>query len=274
LINKGDHWVLAVGFTTDVKPTTSAAAHIQEIGIFNSLKPHGNFYETYTLQRWLSDPWNGSIRWPRGANNRGRWKNHWAAVIQKYRASSSGGAPTPRLKIDDRSLEEPAKARDTPLITSSEAKKRALEWFRSSRYVAGKSFFDAKAIQPVKPMRVRSLSGGGQSYFLVPIADQEKDAPVVSILVGASSDEVEQATQLLFQLQYLTKSQAVRIVRDAVGSSRSNERWVAELVYRPCKISQSAALPFWRVQTANRAYYVSQSRELFRVLAEQKHGGA
>jgi len=76
LINQGGHWVVIVGWVTDVEPVGGSSPNLQSITV-NDPEPHNvGTRSTFTGSQWFGAPWNGAVIYP------GSWLSEYVAVVE------------------------------------------------------------------------------------------------------------------------------------------------------------------------------------------------
>ena len=83
LINQGGHWVVVIGYDSDIQPEPGNSPTLQSI-TFLDPEPHNiGTYTTMTAAQWYSAPWNGSVIYP------GTWLNKYVAIVEPPRVKGS-----------------------------------------------------------------------------------------------------------------------------------------------------------------------------------------
>jgi hypothetical protein len=76
LVNQGGHWVVIVGWTTDVEPIAGSSPVLQSIH-FHDPEPHNIGTDTtMTAAQWYAGPWNGAVMYS------GTWLNEYIAIVE------------------------------------------------------------------------------------------------------------------------------------------------------------------------------------------------
>jgi hypothetical protein len=74
LMNSGGHWMVVVGFETDVDPRSSAKAKLQYVTVYDPEMPGS--VTTKTAKQWNRRSWFGAVKIP------GTWKDKFVVVGQ------------------------------------------------------------------------------------------------------------------------------------------------------------------------------------------------
>ena len=76
LVNKGGHWVVIVGWTTDVEPLAGSSPVLQSIH-YHDPEPHNVGTDTMmTAAQRYGGPWNGAVMYG------GTWLNKYVAIVE------------------------------------------------------------------------------------------------------------------------------------------------------------------------------------------------
>ncbi len=76
LINEGGHWVVVVGWETNIQPTSGSSPTLQQIHYFDP-EPHNVGTDTtMTAAQWYAGPWNGAVIYS------GSWLNKYVAIVE------------------------------------------------------------------------------------------------------------------------------------------------------------------------------------------------
>jgi len=76
LVNQGGHWVVVVGWETDVEPVAGSTPTLEQIHYFDP-EPHNVGTDTtMTGAQWYAGPWNGAVVYS------GTWLNQYVAIVE------------------------------------------------------------------------------------------------------------------------------------------------------------------------------------------------
>lgn len=258
LINRGGHWVVIVGFTTDVEPVAGSAPVLQNIRVYDP-EPHNvGTHSLLAAAQWFAGPWSGSI-WYNGT-----WLNNYVAVVEP---------PIERGKVQvervDRVGEE--------LLSPDEALEYARRWIEELRLAEEPRYrlLKHEAVQPLKPVLVRDVVQGSEEdkvpyYYIVPfglkqeIRERRAGLARVCVLVNAFTGMFEEVTAFGSPVRYLSEGEALEVVAEAMGVERDAlEDAKASLMFEPSDITHVRTWPFWRVQVGERIVYVDQLGKLY-----------
>jgi hypothetical protein len=102
LVNQGGHWVVIVGWTTDVEPVSGSSPVLQSIH-FHDPEPHNVGTDTnMTGAQWYAGPWNGPVMYA------GSWLNDYVAVVEP--PTSEGAVSVKQIKRTGTKLLSPEEA--------------------------------------------------------------------------------------------------------------------------------------------------------------------
>jgi hypothetical protein len=257
LINQGGHWVVIVGWVTDVEPVGGSSPTLQSITV-NDPEPHNvGTLSTFTGGQWFGGPWNGAVIYS------GTWLGKYVAVVEPPIEKG-------RVRV------ERANRVGTRLISSQRAVERAREILAELdlRDQPGHAALLRRA-EPLEPMLVREEAPGSRArnvpqYYIVPfgIPDEfhERGSRQIrgSVLVNAFTGSLEEITTFGAPIRYLTQDEALDVVASALrGSPERMKNAEASLMFAPGDISHIRAYPFWRVRVGRRTLYVDQLGKLY-----------
>jgi hypothetical protein len=267
LINEGEHWVVIVGFETDVAPLAGSTPTLQKIYI-NDPEPHNvGTFSIFTAAQWFSGPWNKSIRFT------GTWYHKYAAVVEP--PVEEGNII---VKTVDRSGKE--------LISPTAALEFTRRWIDELKLTENPrySLLRHEGIEAFEPLLVREESMGREQeavpyYYIVPFGFKSEfterggHAIRVAILVNAYSGNFEEATVFGEPIRYLSKEEALRIVSAKLGHELKRlEEAKITLMFVPSEITHIRTYPFWRVSIGERTVYVDQLGEIYWKLLPSRPG--
>lgn len=270
LVNQGGHWVVIVGWTTDVEPVAGSNPVLQSIH-YHDPEPHNVGSDTMmTAAQWYGGPWNGAVMYA------GTWLNKYVAIVE------------PPLE-KGRARVRPVKRTGTRLMKPAQALVAARRWIEENRLaeMPKYSLLSRKGVEALTPLLVREEPpirpeqprGRAQPelratkvphYYIVPFGIRgersETGSPLarVCVLVNAYTGALEEVTAFGQPLKHLTAQEALNVVAAAMRVSPARlRRTDATLMFQPGDITHVRTYPFWRVQVADRVFYVDQLGKLY-----------
>ena len=258
LINQGGHWVVIVGYSTDVEPVAGSTPTLQSISIHDP-EPHNVGTDTLmTGAQWFSGPWNGSIRYS------GTWLNQYVAVVEPPIQKGSV-----RVKTLKRTGEK--------LLSATEAVKHAKRWIVELKVAeqAKYSLLNHEDVVNHEPMLVREETAGKRTknvphYYIVPfgfrreLSDRGSRLARVCVLVNAFTGQLEEVSSFGSPIHYVTKEEALNVVAAALQTDREKlQKADVTLMFQHGDITHIRAYPFWRVTLNKRNFYVDQLGKLY-----------
>ena len=258
LVNQGGHWIVIVGFVTDVEPLAGTNPTLQKITVHDP-EPHNVGTDTtQTAAQWYAGYWNGSIIYS------GTWLNEYVAVIEP---------PIEKGKVRVKRV----KRTGTKLLSPSQAIEAARKWItemklgEQSRY----SLLSRRDVQPLEPMVVqdqppRSRARNVPHYYIVPfgfkgeVHERGTGLARVCVLVNAYTGAFEEVTAFGSPIRYLPREDALGVVAAALHTSPEQLRDAeTTLMFQPSDITHVRTYPFWRVRVGRRTVYVDQLGQLY-----------
>jgi len=258
LINQGGHWVVVVGFVSDVEPVAGSAPTLQSINYYDP-EPHNVGTDTtMTGAQWFAGPWNGGIIYA------GTWQNQYVAVVEP---------PIEKGKIKVEEVKRTGKE----LLSAAQAVKYTKQWIAEMKLAKQSKYnlLGRKDVDNLKPMLVREEMTGGQEknvphYYIVPFGfksefgERKVRMARACVLVNAYTGKLEEVTVFGKPVRYLPKEEVLEIVTAAMhmkqGSLRDAE---VTLMFQPSDITHVRTWPFWQVKIAKRTLYVDQLGKLY-----------
>jgi len=258
LINQGGHWVVVVGWETDIEPISGSNPTLQQIHYFDP-EPHNVGSDTtMTGAQWYAGPWNGAVTYS------GTWLNEYVAIVEP---------PKPMGKARVKSVSRTGQKLLTPQAAVAAAR-QAIEERRLGEQPKY-SLLTAKDVQAYSPLLVRDQPAGTRAkrvaqYYIVPFGVREERAerggPLVriAVLVNGYSGALEEVTAFGRPIRYLAREEALDAVAAAMrvepGQLRDAE---ATLMFQPGDITHIRSYPFWQVRVGRRLIYVDQLGVLY-----------
>ena len=258
LVNQGGHWIVIVGFVTDVEPLAGTSPTLQWITVHDP-EPHNvGTATTQSGAQWVSGYWNGSIVYS------GTWLNKYVAVVEP---------PIEQGRVRVKRVTRTG----TKLLSPSQAIEAARKWIKElklaeqSRY----SLLSRRDVQPLEPMVVqdqppRSRARNVPHYYIVPfgftqeVHERGSGLARVCVLVNAYTGAFEEVTAFGSPIRYLPREEALGVVAAALHPSPEElRRAEAGLMFQPSDITHVRTYPFWRVRIGRRTVYVDQLGQLY-----------
>ncbi len=247
LVNSGYHWVVVVGYETDIEPTYGSDPELIEITINNPWPIGSGQTETMADDIWYSTYWANPVE------KTGTWYNKYAAVIEPPEAEGI----VRFSPVDRRGLDE---------ISGEAALQYAETWIYQLNLAAKDSSY-AALNDPNRensgPLLVREGLSFGRTakdvpyYYIIPYyigTDAELQAAVdakvvdgvrVCVIVNAFTGRYEEVASFHSPINYIYKDEALQIAAEALGVEP--KALDGTLVYQPCALSQSRVTPFWEI---------------------------
>jgi hypothetical protein len=284
LVNRGGHWVVIVGYESDIEPVSGSNPTLQEITIYDP-EPHDvGSQSTMTAAVWYATDWVGPVQYS------GSWDNQYVAVIEP--PVQKGRIRVNKIKrIGDK------------IISSEEAVRRAKTWIEKSRLSrkGPYSILRRKTVINLEPMLVREqIRPGPQThlqikpdlkklkqikpvlqkleqirpclkenvpyYYIVPFGFEFEvgkcgiNLSRVCVLVNAYTGNFEEVAAFGKPVRYLPEKEALNVVARSLQLKPKDRHQIkATLMFQACDITHIRTYPFWKVAVANRVLYVDQS---------------
>jgi hypothetical protein len=258
LVNQGGHWVVVVGWETDIEPTSGSSPTLQQIHYFDP-EPHNVGTDTtMTAAQWYAGPWNGAVIYS------GTWHNEYVAIVEP---------PKPRGTVRVKMVRRTGDRLLAPQAAVAAAR-RAIEEQRLGERPQY-SILAGKEVDAHPPLLVRDQPAGSRArrvpqYYIVPFGIRgehaERGGPLVriAVLVNAYSGALEEVTAFGRPVRYLTREEALDAVASAMrvqpGQLKDAE---ATLMFQSGDITHIRTYPFWQVKVGRRFLYVDQLGVLY-----------
>lgn len=252
LINQGGHWVVIVGYISDLDPLVSNTPTLQEITKYDP-EPHNVGNETTMAANvWFDTDWDGAVRYD------GSWLNMYVAVIEPPKEKG-------RVMVKVINRVGPR------IISEAIALKQATMWIDKLGLTkkATHAIMAKPGITTIKPLLVREeikkQRKGHPHYYVIPYGFEREvgktNTPMIRscIIVNAHTGNFEEITTFGKPVQFLLEQEAVRIARRALGlNSDEAKKMELSLMYKPSDITHIRVYPFWKVQYKKRSIYIDQ----------------
>ncbi|MGH9495851.1 MAG: hypothetical protein ACRD3B_12700, partial [Candidatus Sulfotelmatobacter sp.] len=209
-VNQGGHWVVVVGWETDVEPVVGSNPTLQQIHYFDP-EPHNVGTDTtMTGAQWYSGPWNGSVIYS------GTWLNQYVAIVEP---------PVPKGEAKVNTVSRVG----TKLLTEKEAVDRARRSIEERRLaeMPQHGILRNRDAEPHSALLVRDEPRNNDAkivphYYIVPfgLKNERSDCgnPLarVCVLVNAYTGAFEEISSFGRPVRYLTREEATNIVATAL----------------------------------------------------------
>ena len=277
LINRGGHWVVIVGFESDIAPVSSSNPTLQQITIYDP-EPHNvGSQSTMIAAVWYATDWVGPVQYA------GTWSNQYVAVIEP---------PVQKGRIKVNRITRTG----DKIISSEEAVRSARTWIgKSGLSKKGPySILRRKTVRNFEPMLVREQIRSGLQkraqikpglqkleqiklglkekvpyYYIVPFGFQSEigkcgiNLSRVCVIVNAYTGKFEEVAAFGKPVRYLPEKEALNVVARSLQLKPIDRRQIkATLMFQACDITHIRTYPFWKVAVADRVLYVDQLGEL------------
>ena len=265
LVNSGYHWVVVVGYETDIEPVYGSDPELIEITINNPWPIGSGQTETMEDDIWYSTYWANPVE------NTGTWYNKYVAVIEPPEA----GGVARFTPVDRRGIDE---------IPSEAALQYAETWINQLNLAAkdpSYAVLDDEARENYGPLLVREGLSFGKTakdvpyYYIIPYYISTNsdvlsaaDTKVVNgvracVIVNAFTGRYEEVASFHSPIKYIYKAEALKIAAERLGVE--TKALDGTLVYQPCALSQSRVTPFWEIinKVKGTIVYVDQLGQVY-----------
>jgi hypothetical protein len=253
LVYQGDHWVVVVGWETDVEPVDGSSPVLAQIHFWDPEPNDVGTRTTMTGAQWYAGPWNGAVRYP------GTWYNQFVAIVEP---------PIPTGEASVNTVDRLGERRMTP----EEALAAARRWIVERRLGTKPQYAilnhpDAEAHTPllIRDEPREKTSERTPYYYIVPFGLRSEREPSgsllvrVCVLVNAFTGAFEEVTSFGRPIHYLTREEALTLVASALRVEPKGFREAdAELMFQAGEITHIRTYPFWRITLKNRVVYIDQ----------------
>lgn len=269
LINQGAHWVVIVGYETDVEPVMGSNPVLREITTYDP-EPH-NIGSQSTMQAniWFDGDWNGGVWWA------GTWNNQYVAVIEPPVAKGQV-----RVKVVERIGRE--------IISPEKAIEYAKMWIQKKKLYEKPAYaiLRKENVRNLKPLLVREEIRFDMKdkknvpyYYIIPFGFEHEKGVCgvgltrVSVIVNAYTGNFEEITTFGKPVKYLPEKEAINIVTQALHLKKEALREIKiSMMYRPSEITHIRTYPFWKVVVGERIMYVDQLGKLYTTIRRSVPG--
>ena len=278
LINSGFHWVVVVGYETDIEPEWNTTPVLQEITYHDPMPIGVGQVITMTGTVWYDTKWDNPI------SIAGTWYNKYVAVIEPPEIQGSIIID----HIDRRGI--------TP-ISPEEAIQYAEAWITQLNLAAKDTSYALLSDQNKEPqgaILVREEIDFSKAdvervpyYYIIPFAINETNADnftdqrtvdnpgaQVCVVVNAFTGAYEEVASFGEPIQYLGEDEAVKAALASVKMDNEGVEVTATLIYTPCNLTYSRTYPFWKIEIKDMVLYVDQESKVYTKedIIPQHHG--
>jgi hypothetical protein len=268
LVNNGYHWVVVVGYETDIEPVYGSTPVLEEITLNDSWPIGVGQVVTMTGTVWYDTKWNNPI------GIAGTWFDKYVAIIEP--PETDGSVTINRL---DRN--------GTDAISESDSLQFSQTWINQlnldSKHESYAEINDNET-ENLEPILVREEMQIGLSkdarvpyYYIIPYAKESDNSFSVElnsvspekaslwVIVNAFTGDFEEIGSFGSPTKYLSKDYAIDAAAKylKIESKDITEEFEAILVYFPSNITQSRACPVWRVVRKDCTLYVDQDSHVY-----------
>jgi len=257
LINQGGHWIVIVGYVTDIEPTAGSSPVLQTISV-NDPEPHNiGTSSTFSAAQWFGGPWDGAVVYS------GTWLNQYVAVVEP---------PLEKGRIQVKQVKRTGKKMISPRQAIEQAR-RAIAQLNLSE--GRHSLFTQPQVVPAEPLLVQEGSTqsnlkNAPAYYIVPFgfrherAERGSQLARACVLVNAFTGAFEEVTTFGKPVRYLPEEEVIAIVAAALKSNASALKAAeVKLMFQPGDITHVRTFPFWRVRFGRRTVYIDQMGKLY-----------
>lgn len=268
LINSGDHWVVVVGFETDVDPR-SGDATLNSIDINDPWPPdsaphdnpctvadegnEGGLVRHVTGSSWYTNDWSAPNRWGT------KWLNEYVAVVEPPKTR---GIVTADVQVVSGEI-----------ISPKEAVERASQQVEERRLIDKKAFSFLRETRPRRALLANRDKGG---YFLVLFESEGRRLTVGVVLINAYTGEFQEIGAFAEPLEYISEKEARTIAVQSIRE-KADVTATAELVFQSAEQIRSRYRPIWKVimeiNDGRITRYVDHDGQVFLELTPLSLGG-
>jgi len=269
LINEGEHWVVIVGYETDIEPVGGSNPVLQEITKYDP-EPH-NVGSVITMDAavWYATDWVGPVRFA------GTWHGQYVAVIEP---------PVIKGAVEVKMVERIGKE----IIPPEEAIKYAKKWidelglYKKPPY----AILQRSGVSNLQPMLVREEIKPGLEkekevpyYYIVPFGFEYEIGACgiglarVCVIVNAYTGRFEEIGAFGEPVRYLPEEEVIDIIARSLGLKREEmKEFKPTLMFQPSDITHIRLYPFWRIMVKDRILYVDQLGKVYKVITPSVPG--
>ena len=261
LINRGGHWVVIVGYKTDIEPVGGSNPILQEITRYDP-EPHNvGSVSTSTADVWYATDWVGPVQYA------GTWHGQYVAVIEP---------PVIKGAVKVKMVRRIGKE----IISPEEAIKYAKNWIDELELSKKLQYtiLEEREVINLQPMLVREEIKPGLEkekevpyYYLIPfgfeheIGDYGIGLARVCVIINAYTGRFEEIGAFGKPVRYILKEEVIDIIASYLALKREEiEKLKPTLMFQPSDITHIRLYPFWRIMVADRVLYVDQMGKVYK----------
>lgn len=274
LINGGQHWIVIVGYLTDVQPVANSTPTLQKITILDP-EPHDVGTQTImTGDVWYATKFANSVAFA------GSWLNQYVAVVEP---------PVTKARVKVMEIKRIGEKIILPEEAIESARKAidALDLAKNPSYAVLKK----KGMRNLQPILVREEIKLGLEeervpyYYIVPFGFERETGECgvalarFCVIINAYTGQFEEITAFGKPIRYLPEEEAIDVVAKALDLKKEETRKMlagqamrATLIFQPSEITHIRTYPFWKITVKERSLYVDQLGKLYGTI-EPAHPG-
>jgi hypothetical protein len=260
---KSAHWVLITGLDADATPSTATSViSIETVYIIDpdiatdlgnpcSSPDIGGSSVTIPYSIWISDYWYAPVDVPPSG-----WTNQFVAVIEP--PQKKGQAVSPKKQIES-----------GVIIPPHTASSLANAWLSTADTSEKSRYWKLRSDQVQIPMLVNIRN---KAYYIVPIGHQGTNISDGAVLINAYSGERQEIAVFSSPRRYLSAEDALLVALKAANAQINQVSKNGELIFQPSDQAQSRIFPLWKFIIHDSAYFVSQSKHVYKKLTQERAG--
>ena len=269
LINRGGHWVVIVGYKTDIEPVVGSNPVLQEITKYDP-EPHNvGSVITMSAALWYATDWVGPVQWP------GTWYDQYVAVIEPPAVEGAV-----EVKMPERIGKE--------IIPPKEAIEYAKNWIDELELSKKPPYaiLQRSGVNNLQPILVREEIKPGLEkekevpyYYIVPFGFEHEigargiGLARVCVIVNAYTGRFEEIGAFGKPVRYLPEEEVIDIIARSLGLKREEmKEFKPTLMFQPSDITHIRLYPFWRIMVKDRVLYVDQLGKVYKVITPSVPG--
>jgi hypothetical protein len=263
LIDEGGHWVVIVGYETDIEPVGGSNPVLQEITKYDP-DPH-NVGSVITMDAavWYATDWVGPVQYA------GTWHDQYVAVIEP---------PVIKGTVEVKMVERIGKE----IIPPEEAIKYAKKWIDELELYKKPPYaiLQRSGVNNLQPILVREEIKPGLEkekevpyYYIVPFGFEYEigargiGLARVCMIVNAYTGRFEEIGAFGKPVRYLPEEEVIDIIARSLGLKREEmKEFKPTLMFQPSDITHIRLYPFWRIMVKDRILYVDQLGKIYRTI--------
>jgi hypothetical protein len=265
LINRGGHWVVIVGFQSDIEPILNSSPVLQQI-TYNDPEPHNvGSVITKTGALWFANEWNGNIVYA------GTWQGNYVAIIEP---PVKGTVKVQKvIRVGEK------------IIKPEEVVEQAYRWIKEADIArkAPYNILKKKGIRHLSPILVREEISPTRKpertvphYYLVLFGFEKETGACgvplarIGIIFNAYTGKFEEVGAFGQPVRFIPKEEAINIAAKAMNlkdeeikKMTSEKQITAYMMFQPSELTHIRLYPFWRITIKEKILYVDQLGKLY-----------